>query len=142
MDEFNKWANRELSRGITGVSDSKSSSDIPTIISTVSNMRATVTSFQADLAVLPLDTGLIADAVYANSTTMDGRHFAEEYVRRKKLAEKGVVEKQTQAETKASSSAGGWSEVAKKSGATQAKESDAMQSADFKVVPGRKKSKK
>ncbi|EHK49111.1 uncharacterized protein TrAtP1_000291 [Trichoderma atroviride] len=122
MDEFNKWANRELSRGITGVSD--------------------ITSFQADLAVLPLDTGLIADAVYANSTTMDGRHFAEEYVRRKKLAEKGVVEKQTQAESKASSSAGGWNEVAKKSGVTQARESDAMQSADFKVVPGRKKSKK
>lgn len=105
-------------------------------------MHAIVTSFQADLAVLPLDTGLIADAVYANSTTMDGRHFAEEYVRRKKLAEKGVVEKQTQAEIKAASSAGGWSEVAKKSGATQARESEPMQSADFKVVPGRKKSKK
>ncbi|UKZ80419.1 hypothetical protein TrVFT333_008178 [Trichoderma virens FT-333] len=123
MDEFNKWAYRELSRGITGVND--------------------ITSFQADLAVLPLDTGLIADAVYANSTTMDGRHFAEEYVRRKKLAEKGVVEKQTQAESKASSSGGGWSEVAKKSGATQSRESEAsIQSADFKVVPGRKKSKK
>lgn len=142
MDEFNKWAYRELSRGITGVSDSKSSLDIPTITFMVSNMHAIVTSFQADLAVLPLDTGLIADAVYANSTTMDGRHFAEEYVRRKRLAEKGVVEKQTQAESKASSSAGGWNEVAKKSGAAQARESDAMQSADFKVVPGRKKSKK
>ncbi|KAL7795146.1 hypothetical protein V8C37DRAFT_374649 [Trichoderma ceciliae] len=122
MDEFNKWAYRELSRGITGVND--------------------ITSFQADLAVLPLDTGLIADAVYANSTTMDGRHFSEEYVRRKKLAEKGVVEKQTQAESKASNSSGGWNEVAKKSGATQPRESEAMQSADFKVVPGRKKSKK
>ncbi|KAL7783006.1 hypothetical protein V8C43DRAFT_294926 [Trichoderma afarasin] len=124
MDEFNKWAHRELSRGITGVND--------------------ITSFQADLAVLPLDTGLIADAVYANSTTMDGRHFAEEYVRRKKLAEKGVVEKQTQAESKASVSGGGWSEVAKKSGAaTQTRESEAaIQSADFKVVPGRKKGKK
>ncbi|KAH6610125.1 hypothetical protein Trco_000145 [Trichoderma cornu-damae] len=122
MGEFNKWAYRELSRGITGVND--------------------ITSFQADLAVLPLDTGLIADAVYANSTTMDGRHFAEEYVRRKKLAEKGVVEKQPQAESKSSSSSGGWSEVAKKSGATQTRENEAMQSADFKVVPGRKKSKK
>ncbi|KAM0245255.1 hypothetical protein ACHAQJ_010601 [Trichoderma viride] len=122
MEEFNKWAYRELSRGITGVSD--------------------ITSFQADLAVLPLDTGLIADAVYANSTTMDGRHFSEEYVRRKRLAEKGVVEKQTQAEIKASSSSGGWNEVAKKSGAAQPRESEVMQSADFKVVPGRKKSKK
>lgn len=109
----------------------------------MSNMYILVTSFQADLAVLPLDTGLIADAVYANSTTMDGRHFAEEYVRRKKLAEKGVVEKQTQAESKASSASGGWNEVAKKSSAAQPRESEAsMQSADFKVVPGRKKSKK
>jgi PERQ amino acid-rich with GYF domain-containing protein len=106
-------------------------------------MYAVVTSFQADLAVLPLDTGLIADAVYANSTTMDGRHFSEEYVRRKRLADKGVIEKQTQAEIKAASSSGGWNEVAKKSGAAaQPRESEAMQSADFKVVPGRKKSKK
>ncbi|KAL7821332.1 hypothetical protein V8C44DRAFT_314264 [Trichoderma aethiopicum] len=122
MDEFNKWAYRELSRGITGVD---------------------ITSFQADLAVLPLDTGLIADAVYANSTTMDGRHFAEEYVRRKKLAEKGVVEKQPQTDSKASSAGGGWSEVAKKSSVSQPKDTEsAMQSADFKVVPGRKKGKK
>ena len=35
-----------------------------------------------------MDTGIISDAVYANSTTMDGRHFAEEFIRRKKLAEK------------------------------------------------------
>jgi PERQ amino acid-rich with GYF domain-containing protein len=144
IDEFNKWAYRELSRGITGVNDSKSSLHVSHLTSPeYSNTYFAVTSFQADLAVLPLDTGLIADAVYANSTTMDGRHFAEEYVRRKKLAEKGVVEKQPQAESKASVSGGGWSEVAKKSGATQTRESEAaIQSADFKVVPGRKKGKK
>jgi PERQ amino acid-rich with GYF domain-containing protein len=95
-----------------------------------------------------LDTGIIADAVYANSTTMDGRHFAEEYIRRKKLAEKGVVEKQPSSEMKVSSPSGGWSEVAKKSGSgsgsssVQPKEEAPMQGAGFKVVPSRKKGKK
>lgn len=81
---------------------------------------------------------------------MDGRHFAEEFVRRKKLAERGVVEKQPSSDNGKS---GGWSEVAKKgSGSTPSsaagvgvlpKESDAsMQAAGFKVVPGRKKGKK
>ncbi|KAH7322898.1 hypothetical protein B0I35DRAFT_426692 [Stachybotrys elegans] len=122
IEEFNKWVGRELSRGITGVND--------------------IASFQAALEVLPLDTGIIADAVYANSTTMDGRHFAEEYVRRKKLAEKGVVEKQP-TDDKASGGAGGWSEVAKKGGNTQPRDADAgIQGAGFKVVPSRKKGKK
>ncbi|KAM0561282.1 hypothetical protein ACHAPJ_003160 [Fusarium lateritium] len=129
MEEFNKWVGRELSRGITGVND--------------------IASFQAALDVLPLDTGLIADAVYANSTTMDGRHFAEEFVRRKKLAERGVVEKQPDNK---GGNGGGWSEVAKKgssstaaataSTATSPRDDTSMQAAGFKVVPGRKKGKK
>lgn len=95
----------------------------------------------------PLDSDIIADAVYANSTIMDGRHFAEEYVRRKKLAEKGVAEKQPLAKgdvAASSSSGGGWSEVAKKSGAPAPapKEEGSIQAAGFKVVPGRKKGKK
>lgn len=92
-----------------------------------------------------MDTSLIADAVYANSTTMDGRHFAEEFVRRKRLAERGVIEKQpTAAEAKASASGSGWNEVAKKGGAsTQPRDGEAgMQAAGFKVVPSRKKGKK
>ncbi|KAJ6443167.1 GYF domain-containingprotein [Purpureocillium lavendulum] len=125
MEEFSKWTRRELSRGLTDVTD--------------------ISDFQADLDALPLDTGVIADAVYINSKTMDGRHFAEEYVRRKKLAQKGVVEKQPPSDSsKSPSSAGGWSEVAKRSNSTQPKESDSgnIQGAGFKVVPGRKKGKK
>ncbi|KAG6027954.1 hypothetical protein E4U41_000806 [Claviceps citrina] len=124
MEEFHKWTQRELSRGIT----------------------CDISSFQATLDVLPLDTSIIADAVYATSTTMDGRHFAAEYIRRKKLAEKGVVEKSTSADTgKAAAAGGGWSEVAKRSGSTQPRESEnghGMQGAGFKVVPSRKKGKK
>ncbi|KAF5025931.1 hypothetical protein F66182_1966 [Fusarium sp. NRRL 66182] len=127
MDEFNKWVGRELSRGITGVND--------------------IASFQAALDVLPLDTSLIADAIYASSTTMDGRHFAEEFVRRKKLAERGIVEKQPDNK---GGNGGGWSEVAKKGSsgsgaaaiATSPHDDTSMQAAGFKVVPGRKKGKK
>lgn len=106
---------------------------------------AAVSDFQADLDALPLDTGVIADAVYINSKTMDGRHFAEEYVRRKKLAQKGVFEKQPPSDNnKSPGASGGWSEVAKRTGSAQAKESDSgnMHGTGFKVVPSRKKGKK
>ncbi|PHH72622.1 hypothetical protein CDD80_4402 [Ophiocordyceps camponoti-rufipedis] len=121
MEEFSKWTRRELSRGLTNVTD--------------------ISEFQADLDALPLDTGVIADAVYINSKTMDGRHFAEEYVRRKKLAEKGIAEKQ-QLPVDSGKSGAGWSEVAKRSGGgAQTKDGDAG-GVGFKVVPNRKKGKK
>ncbi|KAH8886135.1 hypothetical protein GQ53DRAFT_750746 [Thozetella sp. PMI_491] len=125
MDEFNKWLHRELSRGLIGVAD--------------------IDSFASTLMVIPLDQSMIADAVYAYSTTMDGRHFGEEFVRRKKLADKGVVEKQPSAaavgENKNSSN-GGWNEVAKKGGSSTHKDDANIPGSQFKVVPGRKKGKK
>ena len=112
-------------------------------------MNGVVSEFQADLDVLPLDTGVIADAVYINSKTMDGRHFAQEFIRRKKLADKGVVERSSQPANSplgdnSASNAGGWNEVAKKSSHKESGATDAniMQGAGFKVVPGRKKGKK
>jgi PERQ amino acid-rich with GYF domain-containing protein len=104
-----------------------------------------VESFASTLVILPLDQQIIQEAVYANSTTMDGRHFAEEFIRRKKLADKGVVEKQPTPvnDAKPGSGAGGWSEVAKKGGSgSQTREADVVGGAGFKVVPGRKKGKK
>ncbi|KAL0944785.1 GYF domain-containing protein mpd2 [Colletotrichum truncatum] len=124
MDEFNKWLNRELSRGITGV-------DIDTFAST--------------LLILPLESTIIADAIYANSKTMHGQHFAEEFIRRKRLADKGVVEKQgTGGDAKAGSSSSGWNEVAKKGGHKEPSPAGdaAIQAAGFKVVPTRKKAGK
>ena len=140
MDEFRKWVNRELARGIN-VNDSKLS-----VITFTSFTNWSVSAFAQSLENFPLDSDIIADAVYANSTIMDGRHFAEEYVRRKKLAEKGVAEKQpaAKADSATSSSAGGgWSEVAKKSGTPATPKEEGIQAAaGFKVVPGRKKGKK
>lgn len=87
---------------------------------------------------------MISDAVYANSTTMNGQHFAEEFIRRKKLAEKGIAEKQPGSD----GSGGGWNEVAKKgghgggAGAATAGAAKEEAPAGFRVVPGRKKGKK
>lgn len=108
-----------------------------------------VSAFASTLLAFPAQADIIADAVYANSKTMDGRHFATEFIRRKKLAEKGVVEKSSQPANSPSadnpaSSAGGWNEVAKKTSHKEPSANDAtiMQGAGFKVVPGRKKGKK
>lgn len=105
-----------------------------------------VANFVITLEALPLDKGIIADAIYASSDIMDGRHFAEEFVRRKTLAEKGVAEKQPTSvtESKVGNASGGWSEVAKKSstpGSTSGNpaKDDGIQGAGFKVVPSRKK---
>ncbi|KAJ8121349.1 hypothetical protein O1611_g10126 [Lasiodiplodia mahajangana] len=126
MDEFNKWLHSQLVRGITGVTD--------------------IDTFASTLMGFPLMPEIISDAIYSNSKTMDGRHFAQEFIRRKKLAEKGVVEKQpvnSPSGDMQSNSAGGWNEVAKKSSHKDtASDSSSIQGAGFKVVPSRKKGKK
>lgn len=109
-----------------------------------------VSAFASTLLAFPAQADIIADAVYANSKTMDGRHFAQEFIRRKKLAEKGVVEKSSQPASSPSgdnpsTNTGGWNEVAKKSSykePSSTNDASIMQGAGFKVVPGRKKGKK
>lgn len=105
--------------------------------------RVAVSAFAQTLTDFPLDASLIAEAVYAHSKTMNGQHFAAEFIRRKKLADKGVVEKQASEMPAQAGNAGGWSEVAKKS--THKEPSSGGETplpAGFKVVPGRKKGSK
>ena len=87
---------------------------------------------------MPLDPLILSEAVYGYSTTMDGRHFAEEFVRRKKLADKGVVEKEPtgSASEPKNSGNGGWSEVAKKGGSSSATPKEDIPG--FRVVPSKK----
>ncbi|KAL1843242.1 hypothetical protein VTJ49DRAFT_2573 [Mycothermus thermophilus] len=124
MEEFKKWLNRELTRGLNGVSD--------------------IEQFAATLLEMPLDSTILSEAVYAYSTTMDGRHFAEEFVRRKKLADKGqLVDKDggNSPVLDAKNNNGGWSEVAKKGNSHAAvKNEDAIPG--FRVVHSKKKGKK
>ncbi|KAI1860885.1 uncharacterized protein JN550_011200 [Neoarthrinium moseri] len=116
MDEFIKWVQGQLSRG--GVADVDGYTDL--------------------LNSFPLDVNTIADTVYSISKTMHGQQFGTEYVRRKKLAEKGVVEKRA-SDSPVSANTGGWNEVAKKN---PHKENGDPVPSGFKVVPARKKGAK
>ncbi|KAK4246206.1 hypothetical protein C7999DRAFT_15659 [Corynascus novoguineensis] len=122
MEEFKKWLHRELARGLIGVAD--------------------IEQFAVILLEMPLDPSILAEAVYGYSTTMDGRHFADEFVRRKKLADKGIVEKEpvSAALDAKNSSNGGWSEVAKKGSASSVSAAAAAKDEipGFRVVPSKK----
>ena len=90
--------------------------------------------------MLPPDAEIIADSIYYDSQTLDGRRIAEEFVRRRKNADKGIIEPvgQTLNGGESKSTGGGWSEVAKK-GPEKKEESTSTQ---FKVVPSKKKGKR
>lgn len=91
-----------------------------------------ITEMGADKDIIE---SILYEALNAQST-ISPRHLAEEYIRRKKDADKGIFEPPT--EPKAGAASGGWSEVAKKSSG-QPKEADVV-GAGFKMV--RKKGKK
>ena len=95
------------------------------------------------LLLLPSETEIISDSVYANSQTLDGRRFAEEFVRRRKLADKGVIDPTSNGANPVSAteskSGGGWSEVAKKGPAVPVKEEP---NSAFRVVAAKKKGKR
>jgi PERQ amino acid-rich with GYF domain-containing protein len=75
---------------------------------------------------------------------MDGRRFAEEFIRRHKLADRGITEGYASSSkgsgTGEMKNGGGWSEVAKKGPANGAKEAESNSA--FKVVEPKKKGKK
>ena len=116
--------------------------------SAVETLAETLQSF-------PLDVQLISEVVYTHSKVMDFRHFAEEYIRRKKLADRGVFDKRTAAtvaaEAEDDGAGDGWNEVVKRGGgggvgggaaaAAGSAQADAV-GASFKVVPSRKKGRK
>ncbi|KAF2089670.1 hypothetical protein K490DRAFT_37669, partial [Saccharata proteae CBS 121410] len=126
QDEFKKWAAGELR------------SDL--------NKGINVDDFILNLMSFPSEIDIVTEAVHSVSQTIDSRHFAEEFIRRRKLADKGIVDPVGTASPSAQlekAGGGGWSEVAKKGpagkgGAAQAAQT-AVDSADFKVVPAKKK---
>src|ERR1700760_2907861 len=95
-----------------------------------------VDSFVDGLLAIGLDSEILTEAVHSQSQTIDSRHFAEEFIRRRKLADKGVVAPDNTPPVpnqSASTSTGGWSEVAKKGPQPQESPSN------FKVVAPKKK---
>lgn len=94
------------------------------------------------LLLLPAEAEIISDSVYANSQTLDGRRFAEEFIRRRKLADKGIVDPVApSALADQKNAGGGWSEVAKKGSSNTHREEESSNAA-FKVVAPRKKGKR
>lgn len=100
-----------------------------------------VDDFVQQLLLLPAEAEIISDSVYANSQTLDGRRFAEEFIRRRKLADKGIVDPVAASAFSDQKNGGGWSEVAKKGSSTAPREEDTSNTA-FKVVAPRKKGKR
>ncbi|KAJ5042325.1 uncharacterized protein L3040_004877 [Drepanopeziza brunnea f. sp. 'multigermtubi'] len=116
-EEFVKWAKSVLANGL--------------------NPDINVDEFVVMLRDFPPEASIIADSIYANSKLMNGNDFAVEFIRRKKLAEEGIVEPANNGSGFSSAKSGGWNEVAKK-GPAKVEEP----TAGFKVVPNKKKGRK
>ncbi|KAF3937407.1 hypothetical protein ABW19_dt0207341 [Dactylella cylindrospora] len=123
QDEFTKWCKINL-KGL--------------------NPGVNVDDFLNMIMSFPLEVDLISDSVYQQSTTIDGRRFAEEFIRRRKLAQQGVVVDHGHGEESKSSNSSGWNEVAKKgregsASSTSGTTGDSLGNGSFKVVQGKKK---
>lgn len=113
-----------------------------------------VDDFVSQLLILPPEPDIISDSIYASSQTLDGRRFAEEFVRRRKLADKGIVPDPGSGSSAAggfsspgdsksgNGSGGGWSEVAKKASSGNSGGGDGGRGESFMVVKGKRKGKK
>ena len=102
--------------------------------------------FVIGLLSFPSEMDIVTEAVHSVSQTLDSRHFAEEFIRRRKLADKGGVDSSASAASGSTTatearSGGGWSEVAKKGpGApTGPTGKDDGSVGNFKVVAAKKK---
>lgn len=89
-----------------------------------------------NLMNFPAEASLIADSIYASSKLMNGNDFAVEYLRRRGLSEKGIVEPANNGSGFSGDKSGGWNEVAKKGPPKE------EPTAGFKVVPNKKKGRK
>jgi PERQ amino acid-rich with GYF domain-containing protein len=99
--------------------------------------------FVSSLLSFPADAELITESVHSASNTLDSRHFAEEFLRRRKLADKGIIDdRNTSSPAENKSASSGWSEVAKKGGASTQQQQQPALAGDFKVVPSKKKGKR
>ena len=103
----------------------------------------TAEDFVATLSELGNDRDMLMEAVHGATNKIDSRHFSEEFLRRKKMADKGLVDTSALGRSTASphnagsGQAGGWSEVAKK-GPTKEPSRDESNGA-FRMVAAKKK---
>jgi PERQ amino acid-rich with GYF domain-containing protein len=79
----------------------------------------------------PTTTEIISDTIYNHSSTLDGRHFAEEFLKRRKVLGQALDSSVTPITP---SSGSGWNEVLKK----EKRDSNPEWNSAFKVVAGKK----
>ena len=122
QEEFKKWAindlRPDLTKGLSGkscISDDTRRKHANTY---------TVEDFVSTLMSLPPDHEIITEAVHGVSSTIDSRHFAEEFIRRKRLADKGLIDTAMPKSASPANGASGWSEVAKKTTAKEPPKDD------------------
>jgi PERQ amino acid-rich with GYF domain-containing protein len=81
--------------------------------------------------------------VHGVSNTIDSRHFADEFIRRKRLADKGLVDtnvpKSSSPALAADGKTGGWNEVAKKGPSKEPAPVKEEANGNFRVVASKKK---
>lgn len=119
-EEFKKWAANELRNDLIKGTDAD--------------------EFVSNMLSFPIDLDIVTEAVHSVSQTIDSRHFAQEFIRRRKLAEKGIIENTGTSSPGPVNGSGGWSEVAKKGSTTNtAQTSAAKEDVAFKVVAAKKK---
>ncbi|KAL8858893.1 MAG: hypothetical protein Q9178_004572 [Gyalolechia marmorata] len=134
-EELQRWTKTALSKGL--------------------NPGITVDDFCTQLLFLPLEPDIISDSIYSSSQTLDGRRFAEEFIRRRKLADKGIIPdpaansnsafgggSTSSAKDEGKGSGGGWSEVAKKGGQGEKNSGGEKSTENFKVVAGKRKGRR
>ncbi|KAK5700758.1 kinesin-like protein [Elasticomyces elasticus] len=148
QEEFRKWAVGELRPDLNKSISRKSRTSLPYVPVTD---KLAAEDFVATLCELGNDRDMITEAVHGVTNKVDSRHFSEEFLRRKKMADKGLIDTSAPMKSTASphhasngQSGGGWSEVAKK-GPQVAKEAAAAKeegNGSFRMVPAKKKGSK
>jgi PERQ amino acid-rich with GYF domain-containing protein len=135
--EFRKWAMASL----TGLKDGVKGTGTFIFPFGAGWLTLPADELLAEMMNFPMDASLIADTIYDCSTTMDGRRFAAEFLRRKGAAKVGVV---IEAGSSNGGGSGGWNEVAKSKTSTQqtTKDPSPETNAAFKVVAGKKKGRR
>lgn len=103
-------------------------------------LRVLVDTFVTSLLSLPPDTDIIAEGIHANSTTLDSRRFAEEFVRRRKLADQGKLAPDSG--STAGGGTGGWNSVAGGRGGGDGDGRGEGKKEGFQVVGAKKKGKR
>jgi len=81
---------------------------------------------------------IISDTIYAHTSTLDGRHFSEEFLKRRKAlgsALDATLPSTPTTGTTPTGSGSGWSEVLKKE---KAKDANGEWNSAFKVVAGKR----